>query len=30
MNLQTRYDLWGVENDAAALREAEQVEPALL
>ena len=30
MNMQTRYDLWGVENDAAALREAEQVEPILL
>ena len=29
MNLQTRYDLWGVENDPEALREAAEVEPAL-
>ena len=26
MNMQTRYDLWGVENDPVALREAEQIE----
>lgn len=30
MNMQTRYDLWGVENDPAAQREAGKVEPALV
>lgn len=29
MNMQTRYDLWGVENDPQAQREADKVEPAL-
>lgn len=29
MNLQTRFDLWHVENDRDALREAEKVESAL-
>ncbi len=29
MNLQTRFDLWEVENDPNALRNAERVEPAL-
>lgn len=28
MNMQTRFDLWSVEHDAAALRDAEKVEPA--
>ena len=30
MNLQTRFDLWHVENDAKALRDAEKIEPALV
>jgi addiction module HigA family antidote len=29
MNMQTRFDLWGVENDQEALRDAEKVEPVL-
>jgi plasmid maintenance system antidote protein VapI len=27
MNMQTAYDLWAVEHDAAALRDARRVEP---
>ena len=29
MSMQTRYDLWDVENDPRALRDADKVEPAL-
>lgn len=29
MGMQTRFDLWGVENDREALREAGRIEPAL-
>jgi plasmid maintenance system antidote protein VapI len=29
MGMQTRFDLWGVENDPEALREARRIEPAL-
>lgn len=28
MGMQTRFDLWGVENDPEALREARRIEPA--
>jgi hypothetical protein len=29
MGMQTRFDLWGIENDPEALREARRIEPGL-